>query len=93
MPHVDKKMSEATFHELYQLARLLSDPHKRKQFAKDPQETLAKNKLVLGNIPPRVVRALADMNHDELRALARLNETLVAAGMRVEGSPAALMIY
>ena len=91
MPRIDKRATDVVFEQLYQLSKDLADPYKRKQFAKDPQEYLKKKDF--SKLPPRVIRALAEMNHDELRALARLNDTLVAAGMRVEGSPSALMIY
>jgi hypothetical protein len=54
------------------LEQILSKGATRKSFANDPEGTLRDNGVDPADLPEDVYEVLSDLNHDELRAVARL---------------------
>lgn len=62
------------------VAEVLRDPDKRRDLADRPEETLAhelqQQGSSLDDLPQPVQRFIADLTYEELRVLARLQETM-----------------
>lgn len=69
--------AEARRRALALVAKVISDPEKRRAFANDPEGTLAAE---LGPdakaLPPKVRAFFSDLTYEELRVLAQLQKTM-----------------
>lgn len=70
--------------EIQKLAKLISDPGRRKAFARDPEDTLAAAGIDVGGLPEGVRSTLFDLSHEELRVLSRVKDSLRQAGVSRE---------
>ena len=66
------------------LAQLISDPSRRKAFARDPEQTLRDAGVDVGALPEAVRTELFDLSYEELRALSRVKAGLLGAGVSNE---------
>jgi hypothetical protein len=65
---------------LRQLVDRIRDPFFAKAFAADPDRALAQAGIPREAIDRRILHALAELSHEELRALARIGQVLEDAG-------------
>jgi hypothetical protein len=65
---------------LRQLAERIRDPFFTKAFAADPDAALTRAGIPRETIDERILSALAELSHEELRALARIGRVLEEAG-------------
>jgi hypothetical protein len=63
------------------LGNLLRDPEQRKQFWLDPAKALSNVGVRPDDIPESVRNTLHDLSYEELRVLARVNQSLDEAGV------------
>lgn len=70
--------------EIHKLAKLISDPGRRKAFARDPETTLTEAGINVGGLPEGVRSTLFDLSHEELRVLSRVKDSLRQAGVSKE---------
>jgi hypothetical protein len=66
--------------ELIRLGQLLGNPFFRKAFSNNPGGALAQEGLKRESIHSDVLETLADLSHEELRALSRLKEIMKKSG-------------
>jgi hypothetical protein len=69
--------------EFARFANLITDPHVRREFDKDPLGTLERHGVNVAALPEAVRDFLADLSFEELRLLAHMQETLVDSGLFV----------
>jgi hypothetical protein len=69
--------------EFTKFANLITDPHVRREFDKDPLGTLELHGVNVPALPEEVRDFLADLSFEELRLLAHMQETLVGSGLFV----------
>lgn len=70
--------------ELARFADLITDRDVRRAFDSDPIGTLKDRGVNVDALPPAVLEFFADLSYEELRLLARLQETMVASRLSVE---------
>jgi hypothetical protein len=73
----------AAVEQFAKFANLISSVHLRREFDRDPLATLAKQGVNVDALPEPVRDFLADLSFEELRLLARLQETMVGSGLSV----------
>jgi hypothetical protein len=66
---------------LKKLADLIKDEQGRKQLKEDPDSALGD---AAADLPSEVLATFRDLDQQELKALARVNETLIRAGLRYD---------
>jgi hypothetical protein len=59
----------------------IRDPHRRRQLAEHPQETFEEAGVDFDELPAELQQLLRDLSYEELRLLARMNDTLEASGL------------
>jgi DNA-binding MarR family transcriptional regulator len=59
----------------------IRDPHRRRQLAEHPQETFEEAGVDFDQLPADLQQLLKDLSYEELRLLARMNDTLEASGL------------
>jgi hypothetical protein len=70
--------------ELASIANLITNTRVRRDFDHDPLGTLEREGVNVDALPDPVRNFLADLSYEELRLLAHMQETMVAAGLYVE---------
>lgn len=70
--------------ELARFANLITDTRVRRDFDNDPLATLEREGVNVAALPDAVRDFLADLSYEELRLLARMQETMVASALYVE---------
>jgi hypothetical protein len=72
----DSDVAKARKRAVADIAKVLSDPEKRRKFAEDPGGTID----ALGDdakaLPPKVRKFFSDLTYEELRVLAQLQQTM-----------------
>ncbi len=62
-------------------SRVLADPERRRAFVDDPAGTLRRAGIDADAVPDAVLKTLTALSFDELGVVARVNESLVDAGL------------
>lgn len=70
------EFADAASNSTAHLGGLLADAAFRKSFAHDPHGALKDAGVDVESLPEGLLEALAEMGHDELRALARVRDIL-----------------
>jgi hypothetical protein len=70
--------------ELRKVAGVIGDPQQQESFALDPDTTLRDAGVDVDKLPSSVRDALYGLSHAEVRALARVKESLREAGVSDE---------
>ena len=73
----------AAVEQFAKFANLISSAHLRREFDRDPQGTLVKQGVDVDALPEPVRDFLTDLSFEELRLLARLQETMVESGLSI----------
>lgn len=69
--------------ELAKFANLITNPHQRREFNRDPLGTLAGNGVDTDQLPPSVREFLSDLSYEELRLLGKMQTAMTSGGMSV----------
>lgn len=70
--------------EVKKLAKMISDPGKRKAFADAPEKTLTDAGIDAGNLPEGIRSTLFDLSYEELSVIDRVKQSLNQAGVSRE---------
>ena len=69
--------------ELAKFANMITDPHARREFDRDPRGTLAKHDVDVDSLPQSVRDFITNLSFEELRMLAQMQQTMVAENLSV----------
>lgn len=75
--------SDPAVNELAKFASLITNPHQRREFTRDPLGTLAENGVNVEQLPPSVRDFLSDLSYEELRLLAKMQTAMTSGGLSV----------
>lgn len=73
-----------TSSEVQKLAKVISDPGRRKAFAHSPEKALTDAGIDASQLPGGIRSTLFDLSYEELRVLSRVKDSLKQAGVSRE---------
>ena len=80
---VQPEESDPALNALATFANLITNPHQRREFTRDPLGTLAANEVDVEQLSPSVREFLSDLSYEELRLLAKMQTAMTSGGLSV----------